>query len=133
MPKYRRKKIGSRATAWLLIALPTAAMVALVMTAAPAVAEDLKLAAEHYSDSCADCHGASGKGDGPTAAALKTKPADYTDCATQNKFDDDYFFKIIKNGGGSMGKGKEMADYGKTYDDDEIHGMIAFIRSFCKK
>jgi len=108
-------------------------MVALVMAAAPASAVDLKVAAEHYSDSCADCHGASGKGDGPEAAELKTKPADYTDCATQNKFDDDYFLKIIKNGGGSMGKGKEMADYGKTYNDDEIHGLVAFIRSFCKK
>ena len=132
MPKYRLKKIGSEATARLLLALPTVAMVALVMTAAPGSAADLKAAAEHYSDSCADCHGASGKGDGPKAAELKTKPADYTDCATQNKFDD-YFFKSIKNGSASMGKSKEMADFGKAYDDDEIHGLIAFIRSFCKK
>ena len=40
--------------------------------------------AEMYTTWCASCHGASGKGDGPTAAALKTKPADLTQLAKKN-------------------------------------------------
>src|SRR4051812_3313981 len=33
---------------------------------------------------CAACHGRSGRGDGPVAAALKTKPADLTRLASLN-------------------------------------------------
>jgi mono/diheme cytochrome c family protein len=34
---------------------------------------------------CASCHGRSGRGDGPTASALKTKPADLTGLARANR------------------------------------------------
>ena len=34
---------------------------------------------------CASCHGRSGRGDGPTAAALKTRPADLTVLARTNR------------------------------------------------
>ncbi|HZP48812.1 MAG TPA: c-type cytochrome [Vicinamibacterales bacterium] len=34
--------------------------------------------AEMYQAYCASCHGPAGKGDGPAAAALKSKPADLT-------------------------------------------------------
>jgi len=34
---------------------------------------------------CASCHGRSGRGDGPTAAALKTKPADLTALSRGNR------------------------------------------------
>jgi mono/diheme cytochrome c family protein len=37
-----------------------------------------------YESSCAACHGADGKGMGPVADALKTKPADLTMLAKQN-------------------------------------------------
>ena len=37
-----------------------------------------------YQASCAACHGADGKGTGPVAAALTTKPADLTMLAKQN-------------------------------------------------
>jgi hypothetical protein len=38
-----------------------------------------------YVRSCASCHGASGKGDGPTAKSLKIPPADLTKLAKSNK------------------------------------------------
>src|SRR6187200_1611046 len=34
---------------------------------------------------CASCHGRNGRGDGPTAAALKTRPADLTVLARANR------------------------------------------------
>jgi mono/diheme cytochrome c family protein len=37
-----------------------------------------------YQSSCAACHGVDGKGTGPVAAALKTKPADLTTIAKAN-------------------------------------------------
>src|SRR5258708_20086946 len=39
---------------------------------------------EMYTTWCAACHGALGKGDGPTAAALKSMPADLTMLAKKN-------------------------------------------------
>ena len=37
--------------------------------------------AQMYQAYCAACHGKAGKGDGPAAAALKTKPSDLTQLA----------------------------------------------------
>ncbi len=37
-----------------------------------------------YSDLCAGCHGASGKGDGPAASALDVAPTDLTMLAARN-------------------------------------------------
>ena len=39
---------------------------------------------EMYKEYCADCHGKTGKGDGPAAAALKTPPPDLTLLAKKN-------------------------------------------------
>jgi mono/diheme cytochrome c family protein len=43
---------------------------------------------------CAPCHGAGGKGDGPGAAALPKKPADWTSKAVQDETDGSLFWKI---------------------------------------
>jgi cytochrome c553 len=126
-----------RLKGWSLMPLAAAvAMVlapALISTSARAAEVDLKAAASNFSDSCADCHGESGKGDGKKSAELKTKPADYTDCSKMSKLTDDYLFGVIKGGGKSVGKSKDMADFGKAFDDDEIRGLVAYVRTFCKK
>ena len=106
---------------------------ALIPTVVRAAEVDLKAAASNYSDSCVDCHGESGKGDGKKSADLKKKPADYTNCAEMSKLTDDYLFNVIKNGGKSVNLSKDMADFGKAYDDDEIHALVAYVRTFCKK
>lgn len=41
-------------------------------------AEVTETGAETYTFHCASCHGAGGKGDGPTAPSLRQKPADLT-------------------------------------------------------
>jgi mono/diheme cytochrome c family protein len=47
---------------------------------------------------CASCHGASGKGDGPAAAALKSSPADLTALRQKNggKFPADRVTSILR-------------------------------------
>ncbi len=42
-----------------------------------------------FEKHCAACHGAQGKGDGPTGAMLTPKPADLTSAATAKKSDAD--------------------------------------------
>jgi len=44
--------------------------------------------------SCAPCHGDKGRGDGPAAAALPKKPADWTSKAVQDEPDGSLFWKI---------------------------------------
>ena len=44
--------------------------------------------------SCAPCHGQGGKGDGPGAAVLPKKPADWTSKAVQEEKDGSIFVKI---------------------------------------
>jgi mono/diheme cytochrome c family protein len=43
---------------------------------------------------CAPCHGQAGKGDGPGAAALPKKPADWTSKAVQSEAEGSLFVKI---------------------------------------
>jgi mono/diheme cytochrome c family protein len=54
-----------------------------VATAA-ATKEQLQVGQQEYLAKCAPCHGPSGKGDGPQAAALKQKPSDLTTYAKRN-------------------------------------------------
>ncbi len=50
---------------------------------------------------CTACHGESGKGDGPGAAALNPKPADWTSAKVQQQSDGCLFWKI-STGRGAM-------------------------------
>ena len=60
---------------WL--GLPAAVLLPLVE---PALADS---AQQDFLSLCATCHGAEGRGDGPAAAALRTRPADLTRIAAR--------------------------------------------------
>src|SRR6476660_6048391 len=47
-------------------------------------AQDLASGQTEYLSNCAGCHGSDGKGSGPLASKLKTKPADLTVLAKKN-------------------------------------------------
>lgn len=81
---------------------------------------------------CAACHGTSGKGDGPGAAALPVKPKDHTDSASMSQLTDDYLFKIIRQGGVAVGKSPLMTG-APTLNDEETWDVVAYVRSLSKK
>ena len=59
---------------------------------------------------CVTCHGASGHGDGPAAAALPPpKPANWTSVAVQKQTDGEIFWKI-SNGRGAMPPWKHLPE-----------------------
>jgi high-affinity iron transporter len=67
-----------------------------------------------YAESCAGCHGAAGRGDGPVAAGLSPAPTDFTD-ATRNAQRSTYsLYNTITLGVGGTG----MAGYAGLSDDD---------------
>ena len=90
-------------------------------------------AASKYSSLCAACHGPKGKGNGPAAAALNPKPKDFTDCKAMAEFSDETLFKVIKGGGQSAGLAPIMPAWGSSLTDPQIHSMVKYVRSFCKK
>jgi mono/diheme cytochrome c family protein len=102
-------------------------------TALRAHAADPEEGKKLYMQFCASCHGQSGKGDGPAAAALNPKPRDHTDRQYMSSLSDDQLFKVIKEGGASVGKSPIMPPWGPSLKDDQIKDVIAYVRTLCCK
>jgi cytochrome c oxidase cbb3-type subunit 3 len=81
---------------------------------------------------CATCHGEDGCTPGPGAAGLDPQPAHHCDGNYMNALSDEHIFKVIKEGGASVGKSPLMAPWGGTLSDDQIHDVVAFVRSLAK-
>jgi mono/diheme cytochrome c family protein len=88
---------------------------------------------DQYTVYCAKCHGPSGHGDGANASTLTTRPRDFSDCATMKKISDDTMLKAIKEGGTAVSLPGDMPPWGQAFDDSEIKGLAAYVRTFCKK
>jgi mono/diheme cytochrome c family protein len=73
---------------------------------------------------CVPCHGAGGKGDGPAAAALPVKPADWTSKAVQEETDGEIFWKIT-NGRGPMPPWKHLPE-------NDRWALVYYIRTLKK-
>lgn len=99
----------------------------------PSTAQGGGEAASTYSNLCASCHGATGKGNGPAAMALNPKPKDFTDCKSMATESDETLFKIIKGGSQSVGRSPLMPPWGGALKDQQIKELVTYIRSFCKK
>lgn len=78
-----------------------------------------------FETNCLPCHGPKGLGDGPAAAALPVKPANWTSPATQAESDGELFWKIT-NGRGPMPPWKHLPETDRW-------AMVHFIRTLKKK
>ena len=60
---------------------------------------------EMFTQYCAPCHGADGKGNGPAASAMKTAPTDLTQLAKKHdgKFPANSVAGVLRFGGGGTG------------------------------
>jgi hypothetical protein len=77
------------------------------------------------------CHGESGKGDGPAAAALNPKPRDYTDAAWQKATTDEQIKDVIVRGGAAVGKSPTMPGQADLASQPEVlAGLVKIIRDF---
>jgi len=93
------------------------------VTVSAARADDAKAT---FDKTCAPCHGAAGKGDGAAAKMLKPPPQDFA-TALKGKGDAD-IAKVIKEGGKAVGKSPAMPAYGSKLSDDQIKGMVDYIK-----
>lgn len=89
-------------------------------------------ARELFAARCGVCHGTSGKGDGPGAAALTPKPRDYTNKDWQASISDEQLKKVIVGGGASVGKSAAMPPNPDLEGKPELDALIGIVRSFGK-
>jgi mono/diheme cytochrome c family protein len=76
-----------------------------------------------YVQYCQTCHGADGRGDGPSAASLPTRPEDLTDIAPPPYFPDGVVAYRIANGADAM------PAYRDVLTPEQIWDLVNFIRS----
>ncbi len=107
-------------------------VVAAVSTSFAGQKGDAQAGKKTYDVLCASCHGNTGKGDGPAAAALPTKPQNLADGKYVSTLKDEYLFKVIKEGGASVGKSALMPPWGGQLKDQDIWNVVAHIRSLSK-
>jgi len=79
-----------------------------------------------YAEKCALCHGATGHGDGPGAAALDPKPRNHTDGAYMNAQTNAQLHEVIKNGKG------QMPAWGATLSDEQIDQVLSYVRTLAE-
>jgi mono/diheme cytochrome c family protein len=76
-----------------------------------------------YQENCVQCHGASGKGDGPMAGMLKERPADLTNPRTLVGMTDGELYWI-------MTKGEDpMPAFDGKLTDEERWAMVHLMRN----
>jgi mono/diheme cytochrome c family protein len=85
-----------------------------------------------YAQNCASCHGARGGADGPIGIALNPKPARHDDGAYMNTLSNEHLFRVIKQGGASVGKSALMAPWGGSFSDEQIWDLVAYVRTLAK-
>lgn len=90
-------------------------------------------AQKNFKTYCSTCHGAEGHGDGPAAAGLNPKPADFGDCERFAKVSDHQLFEAIEEGGPSVGLSASMPPWRAAFSDDEVQALVIYLRSLCAK
>lgn len=61
-----------------------------------------------WRERCTECHGATGRGDGPRRASLRTRPRDFGDRGWQRREEDHELAEVIVGGGVAEGHSAEM-------------------------
>jgi mono/diheme cytochrome c family protein len=89
-------------------------------------------AAGQYQAVCATCHGATGAGDGPGAAALDPKPSNFGDPSFWAERSDEDLVKVIREGGVAVGKSPLMPAWGALFDQAKAEAILAYIKTFAE-
>ena len=79
-----------------------------------------------YEQRCAACHGTSGAGDGPAAAAMEPHPRNLRDADFWRGRTTAELRQVVRNGK----PGTLMAPFAGALSDAEIDAVVAFLQSF---
>lgn len=107
--------------------LPSIALL-LVLASPVGVAGQQVDAKALYTGRCTACHGPTGAGDGPAAAALAPRPASFVDSAFQATRTDQQLTTAITDGKPPM-----MPGFGRQLSAAEIRSLVEYVRRLGKK
>ncbi len=97
--------------------------------AGPAGAEDTEAVYKFY---CAQCHGLTGKGDGPNVSKdFPVSPRNFTNAKEMDKLTDADMKNVILDGGPAASKSPMMPPWSKTLSEADVVGLIKHIRKLC--
>ncbi|HEY7288932.1 MAG TPA: c-type cytochrome [Vicinamibacterales bacterium] len=93
----------------------------------PVAADATSIAAgkQVYEKSCANCHGATGTGDGKMGAELNPKPANLADNEWKHGSSDGEIFAVIKDGV----KGTGMRSFNSKLTEHQMWDVINYIHT----
>ena len=80
-----------------------------------------------YKEYCSQCHGATGKGDGPAVSGLEPKPAIHANIPF-DKVPTDYLYNVIYYGGRAIGKSPTMPYWGLTIGQQGVADVMAYLK-----
>jgi mono/diheme cytochrome c family protein len=80
---------------------------------------------ELYQTNCAECHGESGRGDGPGANSLATSPTNFTDQTFMAKSSTADFYEAI-----TFGFGNDMPSFSDQLNEEERWALATTLRTF---
>jgi cytochrome c553 len=100
-------------------------LLAAVLGFSAAISASAAEAKDNWTDHCAACHGADGKGNTKMGAKLGCK--DFTDAKVQADMKDDAMAKAIKEGLKSDDDRTLMKPF-DSLSDDEIKALVAYVR-----
>ena len=112
-----------------LMILAAAAFALAVSMPGPAGAADAEKVFKFY---CAQCHGLTGKGDGPNVTKdFPVSTRNFTNAKEMNKLSDADMKNVILDGGPAASKSPMMPPWSKTLSEAEVDGLIQHLRKLC--
>ena len=81
---------------------------------------------------CAQCHGLTGKGDGPNVTKdFPVSPRNFTNAKEMEKLSDADIKNVILDGGPAMSKSPMMPPWSKTLAAEQVDELIKHLRVLC--
>lgn len=96
------------------------------------IAEQQLSGRELYTQACANCHGADGKGGSVKQLGLQTPPPDFTDCNFANREPNGDWVAVAHQGGPIRGFSTEMPAFGESLSVGELQKIMGHVRTFCR-
>ncbi|MEJ2164731.1 MAG: cytochrome c [Desulfobacterales bacterium] len=107
------------------LAVPLLMLLILPALAAMAAGDELATGQKLYTEKCQICHGADGRGNGPAAAALNPKPADFNNPSFWQDHPREKISRTVANGKGMMPA--------FSLSDDEVKAITDYMEHTFKK